>query len=89
MILLTKFKKIGLVVCKIKTNGCMSVAKKDVQHASVLFTGTTKSLFSTPHFSITTELISIKFTYFMPSIYMTLHMKFEENQLSSLRDIRF
>ena len=35
---------------------------------------------------ITTEPISIKFTHFMPSIYMTLHTKFEENWLSSLCD---
>ena len=33
--------------------------------------------------------ILIKFTYFMPSIYMTLHTKFEKNRLSSLQDIRF
>ena len=37
------------------------------------------------HISITTGPISIKFTYFMPAIYTTLHTKFEENQLSSLR----
>ena len=29
----------------IKTHGCMSVAKKDMWHTSVLFTGTTKSPF--------------------------------------------
>ena len=34
--------------------------------------------------SITTGPISIKCTYFMPSIYTTLHTKFEENRLSSL-----
>ena len=55
----------------------------------VLFTGTAKSLFSTPHISITTEPISIKFTYFMPSIYTILHTKFEEDQISSLRDMCF
>ena len=55
----------------IKTHGRGSVAKKDVWHTIVLFTGTTKSLFSTPHTSITTEPISIKFIYFMPSIYTT------------------
>ena len=55
---------------------------------SVLFTGTAKSQFSTPHISITTGLISIKFTYFMPSVYATLHTKFEENQICSLWDMR-
>ena len=59
-------------------HGRASAAKKDVRHTSVLFTGTTKSPFSTPHISLT-NLISIKFTYFMPSIYVTLHTKFEEN----------
>ena len=44
---------------------------------------------STPHISKTTEPISIKFTYFMPSIYMTLQSKFKENWFSSLRDICF
>ena len=46
----------------------MSEAKKDVRHTSVLFTGTAKSPFSTPHISITTGPISIKFTYFMPQL---------------------
>ena len=62
---------------QIKTQGRVSAAKKDVQHASVLFTGTTKSLFLTLHISITTELISIKFIYFMPFIYTTLPTKFK------------
>ena len=73
----------------IKTHGHVSAAKKDVRLTSVLFTGTTKSPFSTPHISITTGPISIKFTYFMPFIYTTLHTTFEENWLSILRDIRF
>ena len=47
----------------IKTHGCVSAAKKDVRHTSVLFTGTAKSPFLTPHISITTGPISIKFTY--------------------------
>ena len=68
----------------IKTHGRVSAAKKDVQHTSVLLIGTAKSPFSTPHISRTTTPISINFTYFMPSIYTTLHTKFEENQLSSL-----
>ena len=63
----------------IKTHGCVSPAKKDLQHTSVLFTGTAKAPFSTPHISITNGLISIKFTYFMPSMYKTLHTKFEKN----------
>ena len=67
----------------IKTHGCVSAAKKDVWHTSVLFTGTAKSPFSTPHISITTTPISIKFTYYMPFIYITWHTKFEENQPSN------
>ena len=43
--------------------------------------------FSAPRISITTGPISIKFTYFMPFIYATLHTKFERNQSSSLRDV--
>ena len=69
---------------RIKTHGCVSAAKEDVWHTSLLFTGTAKSPFSTPHISITTGSISIKFTYFMPCMYTTLHTKFEENRLSSL-----
>ena len=71
----------------IKTHGCVSAAKKAVWHTSVLFTGTANSLFSTLHISITTGLISIKFTYFMPSIYATLHTKFKRNWPSSTQDI--
>ena len=73
----------------IKTHGRVSAAKEVVWHTSVLFTGTAKSPFSTHHISITTGLISIKFTYFMPSINTTLHTKFEKNRLSSLQDICF
>ena len=62
----------------IKTQYGVSAAKKDVRHKKVLFKGTAKSPFSTPHTSITTGLVFSKFTYFMPSIYMTLHTKFEE-----------
>ena len=69
---------------KFKTHGRVSAAKEVMWHTSVLFTGTAKSPFSTPHISITTGPISIKFTYVMPSIYTTLHTKFEENRLSSL-----
>ena len=61
----------------IKTRGRVSAAKKDVRHTSVLFTGTAKSPFSTPHISIHTRPISIKFTYVIPYIYTTLHIKFE------------
>ena len=69
----------------IKTHG-LSAAKEDMWHTSVLFTGTAKSPFSTPHISITTGQISIKVKYFMPCIYTTLHAKFEENRFSNLRD---
>ena len=65
----------------------LSVAKEAVCRTSVLFTGTANSPFSTPHISITTVPISIKCIYFMPSIYATLHTKFEGNRLSSLRDM--
>ena len=66
-------------VAIIKTHGHVSAAKKDMQHTSVLFTGTDKSLFSTPHISITT----------WPICTFTLHIhcltyKFEENRLMSL-----
>ena len=63
----------------IKTHGSVSAAKKAMWGTSVLFTGTVNSPFSTPRISITTGLISIKFTYFMPSIYATIHAKFERN----------
>ena len=46
----------------IKTHVRVSAAKKDMRHTSVLFTGTAKSPFSTPHISITTGPVSIKFT---------------------------
>ena len=75
--------KTSLLEPKIKTHSRVSAAKEDVRHTSVLFTGKAKSPFSTPHISITTGPISIKFKYFMLSIYTTLHIKFEENWLSS------
>ena len=81
---LSAFLPVITVAAAIKTHGRVSAAKEVVWHTSILFTGTAKSPFSTPHISITTGPISIKFTYFMPSIYTTLHTKFEENQLSSL-----
>ena len=65
----------------IKTHSRVSAAKKAVWHTSVLFTGTTNLPFSTPLISLATGPIS-----FMPSIYATLHIKFEENQPSSSRD---
>ena len=70
-----------------KTYNRVSVAKKAVWCTSVIFTGTSNLLFSNPHISITTGPISIKVTYFMPSIYATLHAKFERNQPSSLQDM--
>ena len=44
------------------TLSCVS-SQEDTRHTSVLITGTTKSLFSTPCISITTGQIPIKFTY--------------------------
>ena len=67
----------------IKTHGCVSVAKKAVWHTSVLITGIANLPFSTPRISITTTLISMKFTYFMHTIHATLHTKFEGNWPSS------
>ena len=61
----------------IKPHSRVSAAKKAMWHTSLLFTGTANSPFSTPHISITTGSISIIFTYFMPSIYATIHTKFE------------
>ena len=55
-------EKTVLIIIYIKTHGRVSAAKEVVWHTSVLFTGTTKSPFSTHHISITTGLISIKFT---------------------------
>ena len=49
----------------IKTHGHVSAAKKEVQHTSVLFTGTTKSLFSKPLISITTGPISIFYALYI------------------------
>ena len=61
------------------TRSCVSSQESIVWHTSVLFiTGTANSLFSTLRISITTGPISIKFPYFMPSIYTTLHTKFEK-----------
>ena len=62
----------------IKTHGHVSVTKEAMWCTSVLFTGTVNLLFSTARISITTGLISIKFTYFMSSIYSTLYTKFEK-----------
>ena len=48
----------------------VSVAKKDVRHTSVLFTGTAKSLFITPHISITMYWTNFYQIY----IFYTLHI---------------
>ena len=53
----------------------------------VQFTEIANLPFSTPHISITTMPISIKLTYFMSSIYTTLHTKLEENWHSSSQDM--
>ena len=76
----------------IKTHGhihvCVSGQESHVAHKWVtVFIGTGNLPVLTPHTSITTWLISIKLTYFMPSIYATLHTKVEENQPSSSRDM--
>ena len=81
-------KNFSLWQISIKTHSLVSAAKKDVRHTSVLFTGTAKSPFSTPHISITTGLISIQFTYYKPFIYTTWHTIFEENRLSGFWDMR-
>ena len=49
----------------------------------VLFIGTAKLLFSTPHISVTIAL------HFMLSICMTLHTKLKEKQFRSLQDACF
>ena len=41
-------------------HGHVQAVKKDVLHMSVLFTETAELSFSTPHISITTELIFTK-----------------------------
>ena len=64
---------------------CQWPRKKSI--TSVLFTETANLLFQVPCISITTEPTSIQFTEFMPSICMTSHTKFKENQLSSLENV--
>ena len=74
----------------IKTHSSVSAAKKtkeDVQHTSVLFTGTVKLPNSAFCISETTMPISTKFTYSVPYIYTTLHIKIESNSFSSSWDI--
>ena len=65
------------------TQLCVSDQESLVMHKC----GTANSPFSTPCISITTGPISIKFTYFMPSIYATLHTKLVRNQPNSLWDV--
>ena len=62
-----------------KTHSCVPAAKKAIWRTSVLFPGTVNSPISTPHISVTTTLISIKFTHFMASLYAAIHTKFERN----------
>ena len=74
----------------IKTHSSVSAAKKtkeDARHTSVLFTGTVKLPNSAFCISKTTISISTKFTYFLPYIYTTSHIKIEGNNFSSSRDI--
>ena len=74
----------------IKTHSSVSAAKKtkeDARHTSVLFTGNVKLPNSAFCISKTTIPISTKFTYFLPYIYTTSHIKIEGNSFSSSRDI--
>ena len=64
----------------IETHSNVSVAKKgkeDAWRTSVLFIGSTKLPNSAFCISKTTEVISIKFIYFLPYIYTTSHIKIE------------
>ena len=72
----------------IKTHSHVSEAKKDVW-PQMYHLQEPLSHFLQHLISLTTVLISNKFKYFMPSIYTTLHTKFQENQISSLRDTGF
>ena len=79
---------VGTIVTyvNIKTHSSVSAAKKtkkDVRHTSVLFTGTVKLLNSAFCISKTTKPISTKFTYFLPYICTTSHIKIEENRFST------
>ena len=70
----------------IKIHSSVSAAKKpkeDTRHTSVLFTGTVKLPNSAICISKTTLPISTKFTYFLPYIYTTSHIKIEGNSFSS------
>ena len=71
---------------KIKTHSSVSASKKtkkDMQHTSVLFTGTAKLPNSAFCISKTTKPISTKFIYFLPYIYTTSQIKIEGNCFSS------
>ena len=73
-----------------KTHSSVSTAKKtkeDMRHTNVLFTGTVKLPNSAFCISKTTIPISTKFTYFLPYIYTTSHIKIEGDSFSSSRDI--
>ena len=71
--------RLPTVIFSIKTHGQVSVARKDVLHTSVLFTGTSNLRFSTPCVSVTAGLICTKFMHFMPFISTILHTQFDEN----------
>ena len=75
-----------IVYLIIKTHSRVSAAKKpkeDARHTSVLFTGTMKLSNAAICISKTTLPISTKFTYFLPYIYTTSHIKIEGNSFSS------
>ena len=76
-----------LQLCYLNTRSCVRGQESRVVHKYVSFTGTASLPFSTPRISITTGLISIRFTYFMLFIYTALHTKFERNQPSSSQDM--
>ena len=70
----------------IKTHSSVSAAKKtkeDARHTSVLFTGTVKFPNSAFCISQTILPISTKFTYVLPYIYTTSHIKIKGNSFSS------
>ena len=72
------------------TRVCVSGQERHKAH-SVFFTGSGKSLISTPCISKTSYLVDFHqfyvFCAFHNYSYMTLHMKFERNCISSVQDI--
>ena len=78
---------IHMYICihiKIKTHGHVSAAKNCVVHKCVICRN---CKLSTPHKSITTGPILIKFTYFYAFDYANLYANFERNRPSSSQDM--